>query len=112
MNRNLASMHDQQSIFRSTNRIGARLMLIGAIALVATFLASAQDSGLQDKLAAVKQSMAENTQKLHQYQWVETTQLTLNGDQKPPQQDASTVPTGRFKRLPWGLHRNNQAVVD
>jgi hypothetical protein len=31
---------------------------------------------LQQKIAAVKQSVAENQQKLHQYQWTETTKLT------------------------------------
>jgi hypothetical protein len=41
---------------------------------------------LQEKLAAVKQSIAENQQRLHQYKWIETTQLTLNGDAKPPSQ--------------------------
>ena len=39
---------------------------------------------LQQKVAAVKQSVAENQQKLHQYQWTETTQLTLKGEPKPP----------------------------
>ena len=43
----------------------------------------AQNPQLQEKLAAVKQSAAENQQKLHQYQWTETTQLTLKGDPKP-----------------------------
>jgi hypothetical protein len=41
---------------------------------------------LQEKLAAVKQSVAANQQKLHGYRWVETTQLTLNGDAKPSSQ--------------------------
>ena len=41
-------------------------------------------SELQQKAAAIKQSLAENQQKLHQYQWTETTQLMLKGDSKPP----------------------------
>ena len=48
-----------------------------------TFPLHAQDSAVQERLAAVKQAMAANAQKLHQYQWVETTQVTLNGEQKP-----------------------------
>jgi hypothetical protein len=50
--------------------------------------ANAQAAGgdLQAKVAAIKQSVAENQQKLHKYQWMETTQLTLNGDAKPPTQ--------------------------
>lgn len=39
---------------------------------------------LQAKVAAIKQSVAENQQKLHKYQWMESTRLTLNGDTKPP----------------------------
>ena len=34
---------------------------------------------LQQKVAAVKQSVAENQQKLHQYQWTKTTQLNAQG---------------------------------
>jgi hypothetical protein len=49
--------------------------------------AIAQNSELQEKVAAVKQSAAENKQKLLQYQWLETTQLTLKGDAKPSSQN-------------------------
>ena len=103
MNRNFAGTCDWRSVAGITNRIGARLIIIGAIALVATFPAIAQDSALQEKLAAVKQAMAENTQKLHQYQWIETTQLTLNGDQKPPQQDSCQYGfDGTVQKTPMG----------
>jgi hypothetical protein len=54
-----------------------------AIAFLAVGQAIAQDSELKEKVAAVKQSAAENKQKLQQYQWTETTQLTLKGDAKP-----------------------------
>jgi len=63
--------------------------LLFALALLALIPATAHGQGspdLQQKLAAVKQSVAENQQRLHQYQWTETTQLTLNGDAKPPSQ--------------------------
>ena len=65
------------------------LMFCTAVTLSATCLAqTGGGSGgeLQQKLAAVKQSVAENQQKLHQYQWTETTQLTLKGNAKPPKQ--------------------------
>ena len=65
-----------------------RMMIIGAVALVAAVPALPQNPELQEKLAAVKQSMAENKQKLRQYQWMETTQLTLKGDAKPPTQNS------------------------
>jgi hypothetical protein len=57
------------------------------LSLLATAAAFAQNSDLQQRLAAVQQAMAENKQKLQQYQWIETTQLTLKGDVKPPTQN-------------------------
>jgi len=63
--------------------ISQRLMIGGAIAFLAVGPAFAQNSELQEKVAAVKQAAAENKQKLLQYQWTETTQLTLKGDPKP-----------------------------
>jgi hypothetical protein len=63
--------------------------LLIAVALLALIPATAHGQPspeLQQKLAAVKQSVAENQQRLRQYQWTETTQLTLNGDAKPPSQ--------------------------
>ena len=67
--------------------IGKRVFLLSAVALASTVPSFAQNSALQEKVAAVKQSMAENTQRLHQYQWIETTQLTLKGEPKPPKQE-------------------------
>jgi hypothetical protein len=69
-------------------RTVAKSMMIGVMALAAGFPAVAQDSAAQDRLAMVKQAVAANAQKLHQYQWVETTQLTLNGDARPPTQNS------------------------
>lgn len=63
--------------------------LVVAAALLSSVLPAAAQAGgdMQAKVAAVKQSVAENQQKLHQYQWLETTQLTLNGDAKPASQN-------------------------
>ncbi len=58
---------------------------------------------LQAKVAAIKQSVAENQQKLHKYQWMETTQLTLNGDAKPPTQSMCQYgPNGTVQKTPMG----------
>ncbi len=60
-------------------------------------------AGLQQKLAALKQSAAENKQKLHQYQWVETQQLTLKGEAKPPKSNlCSYGPNGQIQKVPIG----------
>jgi len=66
-----------------------RLLFLTAAIVAAVVPATTQMDGgsggdLQQKVAAIKQSVAENQQKLHQYQWTETTQLTLKGEPKPP----------------------------
>ncbi len=81
-------------------------LLIAAVMLSAIVSAIAQTGGgagaeLQQKLAAVKQSVTENQQKLHQYQWKETTQLTLKGDPKPPSQSACQYGSdGKVQKTP------------
>lgn len=88
-------------------------------ALVVAFLAVmaisffAQTGGgaseLQQKLAALKQSAAENKQRLHQYQWVETTQLTYKGDPKPAKQDLCRYgPNGQVQKVPIGEQQQQQ----
>jgi hypothetical protein len=53
-------------------------------AAVAAAQAGGAGGDLQEKVAAAKEAAAQNQQKLHQYQWTETTKLTLKGDEKPP----------------------------
>ena len=80
-----------------------RVVIIGAVALVVAAPAPPQNPELQQKLAAVKQSAAENKQKLRQYQWIETTQLTLKGDAKPPTKNSCVYgPDGQVQKTPIG----------
>jgi hypothetical protein len=61
--------------------------LLALLAWAALILpANAQNQELQEKVTFAKQMIAANQQKLHQYQWIETVQLTLKGDPKPPKQ--------------------------
>ena len=84
------------------NRNTKCMMIIGAAALLATS-AFAQNPELQQKLAAVKQAAAENKQKLLQYQWIETTQLTLKGDAKPPTKNSCQYgPDGKVQKTTIG----------
>jgi hypothetical protein len=79
------------------------LKIVGAIALLIAVPAFAQNSEPQQKLAAVKQSMAENKLRLQQYQWSETTQLTVKGDEKPPTQNLCHYgPGGQVQKVPIG----------
>jgi hypothetical protein len=78
-------------------------MMVGVLALAATIPAIAQNAQLQQKLAAVKQAMAENRQRLQHYQWTETTQLNLKGDPKPPSEKLCQYgPDGQVQKTPIG----------
>jgi hypothetical protein len=77
------------------------LALAVAMLGVAVLAVAQPPAALQEKLAAVKQSIAENQQKLHQYKWIETTQLTLKGDAKPPSQSMCMYgPDGTVQKTP------------
>ena len=103
MNVRLAISCGKQSVTRIVVPIGKRLIIIGVIVLTASFAAIAQNGDLQQKLAAVKQAAAENKQKLRQYQWTETTQLTLKGDAKDPSQKLCQYgPDGQVQKTPIG----------
>ncbi len=75
-------------------------MLVSILTLTATAIGQPSPE-LQQKLAVVKQSVAENQQKLHKYQWTETTQLTLNGEAKPPSKSVCQYsPDGTVQKTP------------
>jgi hypothetical protein len=93
----------QKQALNSTISITRCVIGLGAIVSVVTIAAFAQDSSIQEKLAAVKQSVAQNTQSLRQYQWIETTQLTLKGDAKAPTQNSCQYgPDGQVQKTSMG----------
>jgi len=103
MNRGLANPFGRRSASSVIAPISTRLVIIAALTFIASVPAIAQNSELQAKLAAVKQAVAENQQRLHQYQWIETTQLTLKGDPKPASQKLCQYgPDGQVQKTPIG----------
>jgi hypothetical protein len=83
--------------------LGKSWIILGVFALTATLPLIAQNAEMQQKLATVKQSVVENKQRLQHYQWVETTQLTLKGDAKPPSQNLCQYgPGGQVQKTPIG----------
>ena len=92
-----------------TRPIRWKLPVVGiALLAVLSTTALAQMGGaanpeLQQKLMALKQASAENKQKLRQYQWVETTQITLKGEQKPERvYQCSYGPDGQVQKVLLG----------
>jgi hypothetical protein len=104
MNCNHPMTHGKQLITSTVVQISKRLLMIGAVTLAITVPAFSQNSMIQEKVAAAKQAAAENKQKIRQYQWVETTQLTLKGDAKPPTQNSCLYgPDGKVQKTMIGL---------
>jgi hypothetical protein len=100
---NPAVTYVKQSASSTVVPFSKRLLIIGTVVLLTTVPALPQNPELQEKLAAVKAVAAENKQKLQQYQWIETTQLTLKGDQKPPSQNSCHYgPDGQVQKTPIG----------
>jgi len=100
---NPAVTYVKQSASGTVVQFSKRLLIIGTVALLTTVPALPQNPELQEKLAAVKAVAAQNKQMLHQYQWIETTQLTLKGDQKPPTENSCQYgPDGQVQKTPIG----------
>jgi hypothetical protein len=94
---------DEKQFIPSVLQMTKRLMMLGAVTLAITVPAIPQNTELQQKIADVKQATAENKQKLRQYQWIETTQLTLKGDAKPPTKNSCLYgPDGKVQKTPIG----------
>lgn len=85
------------------SRIDKRWFISSVVALAMFTPAVAQNSELQEKVSAVKQIAAANQQALHQYQWTETTELTLKGDPKSPSTNLCRYgPDGQVQKTPVG----------
>src|SRR5271170_4422954 len=103
MNRSLTMTDWKRSITSTLVQISKRLMVLSVVTLGITLPAISQNPELQEKIAAVKQAAAENKQKLRQYQWIETTQLTLKGDDKPSSQKLCQYgPDGQVQKTAIG----------
>ncbi len=62
-----------------------------------------RDSELQQKVAALKQSVTENQMALHQYSWTETQQMIFKGDIKSTKQSQCQYgPDGVVQKSPLG----------
>jgi hypothetical protein len=88
-------------------RAGAARLFVaaGAAAVLFGSTAGAQQAqaGLQDRFAAVKEAASANQQKLRQYMWTETQQVSLNGEVKSTKQmSCSYAPDGKPQCTPIG----------
>ncbi|MGZ6099342.1 MAG: hypothetical protein ACXWLL_13175, partial [Myxococcaceae bacterium] len=59
-----------------------KAILVSAVLLGSLVGSAARAQGIQQHIAALKKSMAASQQDLRTYQWVETTNVYVNGEQK------------------------------
>jgi len=79
------------------------MCLAFALCLTLAGRVSSQDQkqALQEKVAAFKQATAENQKALHQYTWVEDTQLSLKGEVKSTKIESCRYgPDGKVQKTP------------
>jgi len=99
MNLKLEMTGRKETATGTAGAIAKRLIMAATAVLLAITPALAQNTQVQEKVAAVKQIIADNKQKLMQYQWIETTQITLKGDLKPPKQNSCVYgPDGQVQK--------------
>jgi hypothetical protein len=85
-----------------------RYTLLTPVILLALSSAWCQDQpagspAVKQKLAELKQSIAANQEKLHGYQWTQTTQVALKGETKKDSQDICRYgPDGKVQKTPVG----------
>jgi hypothetical protein len=106
-------MNSQWNVVRSLRRnlplLGLALLAALPTSAVAQMGGGGANPELQQKLMALKQSASENKAKLRQYQWVETTQITLKGSQKPERvYQCSYGPNGQIVKTPLGAPPQQQ----
>jgi len=88
--------------------LGAALVMALSLGAVAQMGAGSSNE-LQQKLMALKQAAAANKQRLRQYQWIETSQITLKGEQKPQRvYQCSYGPNGQIQKIPMGAQQQPQ----
>jgi hypothetical protein len=103
MNHGITVMSINRLAPRRVAWICTRLTIFSSLAFLAAVSAVAQNADFEQKLAAVKQAAADNNAKLHQYRWIETTQVTLKGDERPATQSSCHYgPDGQVQKTPIG----------
>jgi hypothetical protein len=75
--------------------------IVAGLALTAAAAGPAGAQDLQQRLAAVKQSIAANQQALRSYSWLEKTELSLKGEVKATKVDSCRYgPDGKVQKTP------------
>ena len=98
------------STFRKVSlAVAATVFMTTLLSLTSTAQTGGASPQLQEKLAALKQSAAQNQQKLHQYQWTEIQQVTYKGEDKPAKSFLCQYgPDGKVQKTPMTQPQQQQ----
>jgi len=81
----------------------SRIAACGAILTVAAGVVSAQQPSGEDRVAALKSSLASSKAVLRQYEWIQTTVVNLKGEDKSTQQERCYYGAdGALQKVPVG----------
>ncbi|MBK9963769.1 MAG: hypothetical protein IPP07_02250 [Holophagales bacterium] len=81
----------------------SRIVMCGAILSVAAGAASAQQPSGEDRVAALKSSLASSKAVLRQYEWIQTTVVNVKGEDKSTLQDRCYYGAdGALQKVPVG----------
>jgi hypothetical protein len=110
----------REELFNGPNCSGKTCLgfLSAATALALASPAFSQDAGtnpeLQQKVAALKQSVAQNQQALRQYTWTEKMETIFKGETKSTKlSQCQYGPDGKVRKTPWtalNLHRRRSGA--
>jgi hypothetical protein len=108
---------------RSTRSSGRLARLVAVLVVALPMVATGQDPSAQERVTALKQSLERSQLLLRQYEWIETTVVTMKGEEKSRTQkrcyygadgkiqkvDVSAPPPPPSGRQPRGIRR---AVIE
>ena len=86
-----------------TNHAGVIALLTAALATSALPGSAQAPAGPDQMVAALKQNLAESQKRLRQYEWIETTSVSLKGEEKSrKQQRVYYGADGQLTKVPMG----------
>jgi hypothetical protein len=89
---------------KMNHTVSLSVIAVGILASLPVARAVAQDAPAPDQMvAALKQNLAESQKRLRQYEWIETTAISLKGEEKSrKQQRVYYGADGKLTKLPLG----------
>jgi len=94
-----STVEQRETIMKNKIWISWMVAIFGLVVLIHG--AAAQAPGIQEKVAALKQALQQNQARLKQYEWIETTVVSKNGEEKSRKQNRCYYGAdGKLQKVP------------